>query len=160
MRPAQMSRERADLGVSVELSPPIPSGFGAALIPFPRHEDRRGRLTGIEEGIDLPFARRRLYYISDVPPGEVRGDHAHRHEHTLLIPLVGSFKVNVDDGHDRVTFLLEDPSHGLLIPPHHWLRAYDFQPGSLCLALSSHTYDEHDYWRDYAEFRLVTRTSV
>ena len=44
---------------------------------FPPHGDDRGQLVAIEEGIDLPFDVRRVYYIYDTLPGVRRGFHAH-----------------------------------------------------------------------------------
>jgi hypothetical protein len=137
-----------------------PPRTGVALVSLPYHEDGRGRVTVIENGIDLPVTFKRLYYISGVPAAQSRGDHAHRQSQTMLVALVGSFDVHTDDGFTRTTFRLDDPASGLLIPPRHWLRADNFSPGSVCLALSSHLYEEDDYWRDYAEFRRAMRSQA
>jgi len=132
-----------------------PSESAAEVLQFPTHADERGCLTVIEQGVDLPFSFKRLYYFAAPGPGKVRGDHAHRLSHTALIALGGSFEVHVDDGLHRSTYRLDAPDRGLVVPPRHWLRVDSFLPGSLCLVLSSHLHDENDYYRDYEAFRRM-----
>jgi hypothetical protein len=33
-----------------------------------------------------------------------------------------------------------------------WAEELGFSSGSICLVLTSHEFDESDYWRDYNEF--------
>ena len=41
--------------------------------------DPRGNLTVAEQWKDVPFAIRRVYWTYDIPAGESRGGHAHKH---------------------------------------------------------------------------------
>ena len=41
------------------------------LIRLPKHERENGNITVVENDIDLPFAVKRVYYLYDVPGGEV-----------------------------------------------------------------------------------------
>ena len=65
---------------------------------FPPHGDARGQLVAIEEGKDLPFPIRRVYYIYDTLPDVRRGYHAHRNLEQILICVNGSCKIHLDNG--------------------------------------------------------------
>lgn len=122
------------------------------LVPLAAHRDARGGLSVLEHGREVPFAVRRVYFIYDVPAPASRAGHAHRSSQTLLVPVAGSFEVHVDDGFRTARYRLDRPSEALLIPPRVWLEVDTFAPGAVCLALSSHLYDEDDYWTDHGEF--------
>ena len=64
----------------------------------------------------------------------------------------GSFEVQLDDGNEKKTVMLNQPFRGLHIPPGIWASEINFSSGSICLVLASHKYDERDYIRDYQEF--------
>ena len=61
------------------------------LIELPRVQDNRGNLTFIEENCHIPFGIKRVYYLYDVPGGEVRGGHAHKQLQEFIIAANGSF---------------------------------------------------------------------
>lgn len=116
------------------------------------HSDRKGNITVVENGKDVPFEVRRTYYLYDVPGGESRGAHAHKELSQLIIAASGSFTVTLDDGKVKRSFLLNRPYQGLLIVPGIWRDLIDFSSGSVCLVLASHEYDEADYIRNYNDF--------
>ena len=122
------------------------------MIDLPREDDPRGKLTFVEQGRNVPFDIRRVFYIYDVPTGESRGAHAHRSLHQLVVCLSGSFDVTIDDGRTRSCVHLNRPWRGLHIPPMIWAAEVNFDPGSICLVLASALYDPADYIRDYDEF--------
>ncbi|MBO4823259.1 MAG: WxcM-like domain-containing protein, partial [Clostridia bacterium] len=45
---------------------------------FQKHGDDRGMLVALEEGKDIPFVIKRVYYIYDTLTGVRRGFHAHK----------------------------------------------------------------------------------
>ena len=45
---------------------------------LPKILDRRGNLSIIEELKNVPFEIKRVYWIYDVPGGELRGSHAYK----------------------------------------------------------------------------------
>ena len=49
------------------------------IIELPKRLDRRGNLTVAEEMKDIPFNIARVYWVYDVPGGENRGGHSHKH---------------------------------------------------------------------------------
>ena len=123
------------------------------IIEFDKHHsDRKGNLSVVENGKDVPFPVKRVYYLYDVPGGESRGGHAHKALHQLIVAVSGSFSVTLDDGKDKQTFVLNRPYQGLLVVPGIWRTLDDFSSGSVCLVLASEKYDENDYIRDYNEF--------
>lgn len=129
------------------------------LIDLPRISDPRGMLTFVENGSQIPFDIKRIFYLYDVPTGESRGAHAHKTLHQFLICLSGSFDVAIDDGFSKKTFHLNRPWKGLYIPPMIWAAEVNFDPGSICLVLTSSAFDESDYYRNYDDYLKVRTLS-
>ena len=125
---------------------------------FPPHGDDRGQLIAIEEGKDLPFDVKRVYYIYDTLPNVRRGFHAHRCLQQILICVSGSCKIHLDNGFDTAEVLLDKPSEGLYIANDMWREMYDFSPGAVLLVLASEYYDEADYIRNYEDFIKLVRS--
>lgn len=118
--------------------------------------DMRGDLCAAEVGADLPFVVRRSFLVYNVPNAELRGEHAHRRCHQLLMAVKGSVHVVVDDGRQREEFALDRPNLALHLPPMVWGTQYRYAPDAVLLVLASDPYDPADYVRDYDEFlRLV-----
>lgn len=129
--------------------------FDCRLVELDKHHsDRKGNLTVVGNGIDVPFDVKRVFYLYDIPGGESRGAHAHRTCHQFLVSVSGSFEVVLDDGHNKRTVVLNRPFYGLHIPPDIWAAEQGFSSGSVCLVLASEKYDEADYIRDYEEFLI------
>ncbi len=129
---------------------------GVELIPLPVIPDLRGALSYGEVGRHLPFVPKRYFIVFDVGE-EVRGEHAHKTLHQLLICVAGSCVVLVDDGRRREEFLLDTPGKGLHIPPMVWGVQYKYSSDAVLLVLASDVYDADDYIRDYEEFLKLTR---
>lgn len=124
-----------------------------SLIDLPIVHDPRGNLSFVEANGHIPFPIERVYYLYDVPGGAVRGGHAHRELHQLVIALSGSFDVVLDDGEDRQKFFLNRSWYGLHIPPMTWRELENFSSGAVCLVLASRHFAESDYIRDLTQFR-------
>lgn len=125
------------------------------LITLPKIEDFRGNLSFIEEETHVPFKIQRTYWIYDVPGGQVRGGHAFREQKELIVALSGSLDVKVRDGINEKVFSLNRSYYGLYIPEGIWRQMENFSTNSLAMVLSSTTYDENDYIRDFDEY--ITR---
>ena len=124
----------------------------ARLIELPLMEDLRGKLTYGETGKQLPFEPRRVFSVFGVPSREIRGEHAHRRCHQLLMCVSGSVSVMVDDGRARDTVVLARPNLALHIPPMVWASQYQYTPDANLVVLASEPYDAGDYIRDYGRF--------
>lgn len=125
------------------------------LLELPKIADSRGNLTFIEESRHIPFELKRVFYLYDVPAGEMRAGHANRKCQQLLIAASGSFDVQLDDGEKRVTYHLNRPYVGLYICPMIWREIDNFSSGSVCLVLASDFYDKDDYVRAYDLFKIL-----
>ena len=129
---------------------------GVALVALTLATDLRGSLIAGQVGQGLPFEPRRFFTVFDVPTREVRGEHAHRHLHQLLVCLRGECHLHVDDGRIREDILLDTPRLGVHLAPMVWGVQYRFSADAILLVLASAEYDPDDYIRDYDEFcRLV-----
>lgn len=100
----------------------------------------------------VPFAIARLFAISGVPAGGSRGRHAHRACSQLCVCLAGRVEIRVDDGVRMRSFVLDDPSRGLLIPPWLWNEVVFAGPDTVLIVFCDEPYDEHDYIRDRTAF--------
>ena len=118
------------------------------------HSQRKGDISVVENGKEVPFDVKRIYYLYDVPGGADRGGHAHKELYQLIIAASGAFTVELDDGTEKKAFTLNRPYQGLLVKPGIWRTLTDFSSGSICMVLASEKYDEKDYIREYGEFLL------
>lgn len=133
---------------------PVPlSVRGATLRPMRRAVDLRGALVAGELPDQLPFPVARFFMVFDVPGEHLRGEHAHRECHQLLLAAHGSVTVLVDDGRRRETVVLSEPDLGLHIEPGTWGVQYGYTRDAVLLVLASHPYDPDDYVRDYTDFQ-------
>ena len=128
-----------------------------SLIELPKIKNRAGNITAIENNINIPFVVSRVFYLYDIPGGEDRGAHAHKECHQFLVAASGSFEVQLDDGNEKKTVMLNQPYRGLHIPPGIWASEINFSSGAICLVLASDKYDEKDYIRNYNEFLKVKK---
>lgn len=114
--------------------------------------DSLGWLVALEEGRQVPFPIKRVYYIFGTKPGVKRGKHAHRKLRQLAICLSGSCRFLMDDGVSRQEILLSSNTHALGIEPMVWHEMEDFSADCVLLVLASDIYEESDYIRSRAEF--------
>lgn len=119
---------------------------------FQRHGDDRGMLVALEEGKEIPFDVKRVYYMYDTVEGVRRGFHAHKCLEQILICVHGSCKILLDNGKEKEIVSLDTPYEGLYISNDMWREMYDFSPDAVLMVLASELYDEADYIRDYDEF--------
>ena len=125
------------------------------LINLPKISDPRGNLSFFESGVHIPFKIQRTYWIYDVPGGEVRGSHAFKESKEFIVALSGSFDVVLNDGTQEERFSLNRSYFGLYVPNLLWRKLENFSTNSLALIVSSITYDERDYIRDFENFKMI-----
>jgi dTDP-4-dehydrorhamnose 3,5-epimerase-like enzyme len=124
-----------------------------SIINLPKILDDRGNLSVIEYARQIPFSIKRAYWIYDVPGGEMRGGHAYKTLHELIVSLSGSFDVVLDDGSRTKVVSLNRSYYGLLVPNMIWRHLENFSTNAVCLVLASQHYSEADYLRDYHQFK-------
>ena len=126
-----------------------------SLIDFPKIPDERGNLTFIQEGNQIPFEIERIYWIYDVPGGEVRGGHAYHELYEIIIALSGSFDVVVSDGEEEKIFTLNRSYYGLLVPKLIWRQLQNFSTNSLALIVADRSFSDEDYIRDFNTYKTL-----
>jgi acetyltransferase-like isoleucine patch superfamily enzyme/dTDP-4-dehydrorhamnose 3,5-epimerase-like enzyme len=125
---------------------------GVRFMKMPMVTDLRGILSYGEYDKQLPFVPQRYFVVADVPSKDVRGEHAHRKLHQLLICVKGSCCVALDDGYNRDKVILDTLDKSLYIPPMVWASQYKYSQDAVLLVLASDVYDADSYIRDYDEF--------
>lgn len=114
--------------------------------------DSRGNLTIVEEGHEVPFNIKRVYWIYGVPEGEERGKHSNKVSWEYVVAVSGSVEITLEDKNGRETYLLDSKEKGLVIPPDTWDEIRNFSQDAVLLVLASHSYDETAYINSYEEF--------
>ena len=121
------------------------------LLNFRSHSDNRGSLTPINIK-DLPFETKRIFYVSGVPEGDVRGKHAHKTNKQILVCVSGSIEVSLDDG-DKVQSYILNENDGIFVDQLIWDEQKYLTGNDILLSICSNEYDESDYIRDYNQFK-------
>lgn len=106
---------------------------------FKSNKDPRGILTSVEELYDIPIDIKRIFYMHHVT--ENRGGHAHIDTDQVIIPINGTFKVDLFDGTICETYNMSDCMKGLYVKRLIFTDLYDFTPDAVCLVLASTHYD-------------------
>ena len=121
--------------------------------------DERGGVLVPIEFKDLDFVPKRLFYVTGVPYGNERGNHAHFETMQLLICVKGMIGVSLCNADDTGYIILSENEYvyvGKLI----W-DAQDFLTGSdVLLVLCSTNYDRKDYIEDINDYLGVVNHSV
>ena len=112
-----------------------------------------GILYVMENHREIPFDIQRIFLVTNVLEGKTRGDHATKKTRLILFPVSGSCKVVVDDGKTKETFLMDDPSEGLLIEPMVWRSMQEFTPDCVMMAVCDRPFEPgNETWDDYQVF--------
>ena len=148
--------------VPIHFVPPALPGFlklvgGASLHRFPEANDLRGNLSFAQVGDHLPFVIQRFFCVYGVPSSEIRGEHAHRTLHELLVCVSGGLRVSLTDGKDRHEVVLDEPGVGLYLPPLVWSTQFQQSPTTVLMVMCSEPYDPGSYIRDYDEYLEIVK---
>jgi len=125
------------------------------IIDIPKNHSDRGSLSVVESNNSIPFEIKRVYFTYDIPSGAERGGHAHKEQHELVIAASGSFEVIIDDGENKRTVFLNNPSRGLWLKPGIWRELGNFSTGGIVLVMNSGVFSEGDYIREYIDFKPI-----
>lgn len=122
--------------------------FEAHLIELQQYNDDRGSLLPIEFDM-LPFEPKRLYTITGMPAGTVRGEHGHHTCQQCLICLHGSIEVLMRTKSDEASIRLVANGPGLFIGSGIWNRQTYMTDNAALLVLASESYDPDAYFEDW-----------
>lgn len=128
------------------------------IIQLPKIFDKRGNLSFFENCKQIPFQLERVYWIYDVPGGELRGSHAFKEQQEFIVAISGSFDITLHNGYEEQTFSMNRSYYGLYIPKMFWRRIDNFSTNSLALIVSDRKFDENDYIRDFEEFKFLNNS--
>ena len=124
---------------------------GARLISTRLVTESDGQLWVAESGSQIPFDIKRVFCVMNVVEGKSRGDHATKNTNLILFPISGSCDVVVDDGTNKDTYHMDDPTKGLYIDAMIWRSMQNFSPDCIMMALcdrpfepGNETYDEYE----------------
>lgn len=133
--------------------------YNYGLIKFKKFgTDELGYLSAIEEMRDIPFHIKRVYFITDVPPETIRGLHAHRVLHQILICMQGSVTIKIYNGDEKTEIVLNQTDVGLYLGPMTWREMSNFSKDCVLTVLASEYYSEDDYIRDYDMYLKECKT--
>ena len=129
------------------------------LIHFEVKGDDRGSLVALEALKNIPFAIKRVYYLTKLSADYPRGFHAHIELKQVAICLNGSCRFVLDNGQHKEEVVLDSSAVGLYIPEMIWREMHDFSEDCVLIVLASEYYAEADYIRDYTAF-LEAKTDM
>lgn len=122
------------------------------IINLPRILDDRGNLSVLQQTKEVPFEIQRVYWIYDVPGGEIRGSHAFKNTSEIIVALSGSYDVVLHDGNKEFRYQLNRSYYGLYVPKMIWRRLENFSTNSLALVIADKTFNQEEYIRDFEAF--------
>lgn len=123
------------------------------IINLPKIKDSRGNLTFIQNNDHIPFEIKRVFWTYDILGGEIRGGHAYKKQEELIVALSGSFDVVIANSNGNKQIITLNRSYlGLYLPAKTWRHIENFSSNAVSLHLSSTTFNEEDYIRDFEDF--------
>jgi len=127
------------------------------LIQLPKILDERGNLSVLQSNKEIPFEVKRVYWIYDVPGGEMRGGHAYKNLSEVIIALSGSYDVVLHDGEKEYRYHLNRSYYGLYVPKMMWRYIENFSTNSLALIVADDFYKPEEYIRDFDAFKEMQK---
>jgi hypothetical protein len=113
-----------------------------------------GIISVAEELRSIPFALKRVYYISNlIHHNKVfRGKHAHKKLEQVIFCISGSCDIVLNDGKNIQVVELKEPNIGLYLGPRLWHVMHNFRNNCILLVFSSDYFKESDYIRNFDRF--------
>jgi UDP-2-acetamido-3-amino-2,3-dideoxy-glucuronate N-acetyltransferase len=123
------------------------------IINFELITGNSGSLSVASVSKQIPFFPKRVFFIYEIENENIiRGKHAHKKCHQLLIASSGSVLINYENNGIKNTVILDGPNKGLYLPPLTWSEQTAYTFNSTLTVLASEEYDESDYIRNYEDF--------
>lgn len=125
------------------------------IIQLTKCDDKSGKLISCESFKNVPFDIKRVYCIYNTDSRFSRGFHAHKSLSQLIFAVNGAVDFTLDDGVNRETITLDDPSKCLLLEGVVWREMHNFRNNCVLNILCNDYYDDLDYIRDYDMFLKI-----
>jgi len=116
------------------------------LINLPKIEDRRGKLTFIQEYDHIPFNIEDVYWKSYEKPVEHDHGYALKKQDEIIVALSGSFDVvikNKDENEDK--YKIQQSHFALYIPSNTWRHVENTSPSAISLHLSNKSFNKKEF---------------
>jgi dTDP-4-dehydrorhamnose 3,5-epimerase-like enzyme len=126
------------------------------LIELPCHIDDGNELIVLEGSNVIPFAISRVFFVR-AKKGSVRGKHAHKICSQFMVCITGSIEILCDDGVNKKTYLLNNPSIGLNVKPGVWAQQKYLQEDSVLAVMCNRPFEQEDYIYDYEKFKIFIK---
>ena len=123
------------------------------LIDIATFTDERGSLS-VWENL-LFFAPKRVFWMHHIAAGAIRGSHAMLTGSEILVAVHGAFKVDLDDGVEKTSIVLNDPTKGLFLRPGIWSQTHSYSSDCVALVLADEEYCRDGYVYDYEEWVMM-----
>ena len=94
--------------------------------------------------VEIPYDIKRIFWISNVPKGGIRGGHAHIKCLQTYVCVKGQLKINSNDGYEQDTIILNQ-GQSVIIPPLLWTEEEFLTGDDVLLVLCSEEYREAEY---------------
>lgn len=120
-------------------------------IKFKVFSDCDGDLIPIEFANFSLFKIKRIFTVSNVPKGEIRGNHAHYKTKQFLICISGKIQVFLDNGNYQQEIIIEK-GEGVFVDKFIWDYQKFLTGKDFMLVLCSTKYDKLDYIEDKKSF--------
>lgn len=117
------------------------------LIDVPTFTDERGAISVMDK--ELPFQVKRVFWLHHIHVGKDRGAHALLEGMEIMVAIHGAFVVDLDDGTEKTSVLLDDATKGLIIRPGIWFRTHSYNNDGVSLILADEAYSRDRYTYDY-----------
>lgn len=125
---------------------------------LPKICDHRGNLSFIENNKQVPFKIARVYWVYDVPGGEIRGGHAYKTLNECIISLSGSFDLALEDLDGKKYYFTLNRSYcAVSIPKMTWRQIENFSTNALALIIADGPFNDSDYIRSYNNFKILAK---
>lgn len=123
------------------------------LIDIVTFTDERGSISVIDK--TLPFQVKRVYWLHHIQEGKERGAHALLEGTEIMVAIHGSFVVDLDDGKEKGSIMLDNPGKGLIIRPGVWFKTHNYIEDGVSLILADEEYSCDRYTYDYNEYQSM-----
>src|SRR5690606_24711345 len=119
-------------------------------------DDSLGYISVAQEGQankDIPFPIKRVYWIYNTPKSVERGNHALMKTDQVLVVIRGELHIALENTlGKKFDFTINKPNEGLFVPAGYW-KVISLSADAVLLSISSRTYEEDEYIRDYNAFK-------
>ena len=112
-------------------------------------DNKRGFLNYMEL-TDLKFIPRRMYYVTKVPKGTIRGGHGHYEDQQYIFCIQGQIKVHMYSKKGEETVVLH-PGESVYVDRMVWGEQEYVTGNDIMLVLNSTKHDDNDKFSDKNE---------